>query len=319
MLLITLLGATSSGKSDLAVNLAKDLIAKNIRTWIIGCDSRQIYKYLNVGTGKVEGNWEQIPISKRCFYPSDKVFFYQEIPHFLIDYKDPYHDFEYSLVQYLIDFNELFKNTKILPNVVILTGGTGLYAKAILEEYQLFKIKPDFEQLALKFKQNIEKLNLYQLQENYLKLELPKLNSSDFENPRRIINHIYKNQVKTEKWGVLVEYPSFIKKFNFAIKTEITDLKPKIRQRLEFRLENGLIPEILKHKNLGQKKLLSLGLEYRLGFFYMNGMLTKSEFLQKLKVENFKYAKRQLTWLKKQKPIWISHKIDILTNINKYI
>lgn len=316
MNLICLLGPTSSGKSEMAVSLAKDLINRNLRVWVVGCDSRQVYKFLDYGTGKVKGFWQAVEKNKQMFYPSKEVFFYQEIPHFLIDYKNPYTDFDFSLVGYLSDFYSLFKSTKILPDVVILTGGTGLYARAILKKYELLKIREEFITEAQKFKQNLDNQNLLQLQKNYQSLNLIKLNHSDFNNTRRLVNKIYQHKIQSQNWGLKISYPTFKKTFNFAIKTDFNLLKEKIATRLKQRFDQGLVQEVLENQKLGQEKMLNLGLEYRLGYQYIIGMVTKEELLFKLKVENFRYAKRQITWLKKQKPIWVDSLAKLLLEID---
>jgi tRNA dimethylallyltransferase len=305
MVLISLLGPTSSGKSEMAVDLAQILQKLSFKVWIVSCDSRQIYKFLNLGTGKVAGSW-QIKNNQK------QVFIYKNIEHYLIDYKDPYLDFNFSLVQFITDFNNLFLDKENNPDFVILTGGTGLYAKAIIEKYDLYEVLTTYQKEADEYKNSLLQKKLQQLQEIYLKLKLPELNQSDFHNPRRLINKIYQEYIKKQGWVKQIKHQKFEKIYSFAIKTEHLDLKQKISTRLAKRLEQGLIQEVFKHQNLGFDKFLKLGLEYRLGYYYILGFITKNEFFEKLKIENFRYAKRQITWLKKQDLIWIKTSKEIL-------
>ncbi|MGL4759200.1 MAG: hypothetical protein ACRCXZ_07710, partial [Patescibacteria group bacterium] len=134
--LIALGGQTSSGKSEMAIELAQKL--KDC--WIISCDSRQVYKYLNLGTGKIAGSWEMVLHNGQLIH----TYLYQDIPHFFIDNVDP--SKQYSLAHFLADFRDFCKN-HTLPKYLILCGGTGLYIKAILERYRINEIKAECEEL----------------------------------------------------------------------------------------------------------------------------------------------------------------------------
>jgi len=302
MILIILLGQTCSGKSQLAVDLAKHLGT----TWIINCDSRQVYQHLNLGTAKVKGSWQHLP-------NLGNTFVYQGIPHFLIDYVDPKEN--YSLNQFLLDWCELFKRQSLnLPKFVILTGGTGLFAKAVSQQYQLGQIDPKYSSEYNALKLNLTQQSLPTLQKLVEQIpDLTQLNSSDKLNPRRLVNRLLRYYATAYGWfsQVKLDYPAFSKIWQFAIKVDQTILKTRIFNRLKARLNEGLISEIL-NLNLDDQRLWDLGLEYRIGSLYLKGWLNEAELLQKLYQENWQYAKRQLTWLKKQPVIWIQDANEIL-------
>jgi tRNA dimethylallyltransferase len=306
MILIILLGQTCSGKSQLAVDLAKYLGS----AWIVNCDSRQVYQQLNLGTAKVKGRWQYLP-------KLGNTFVYQDIPHFLIDYVDPKE--KYSLNQFLVDWCQLFKKqSPNLPKFVILTGGTGLFAKAISEQYQLAQIDPKYDSEYNNLKLHLTQQSLPNL--HNLAKQIPgftQLNSSDQLNPRRLVNLLLRYYAATNGWfsQKKLDYPKFSQIWQFAIQVDQTVLKARIFNRLKERLNEGLISEIL-NLNLDDQRLWDLGLEYRIGNLYVKGWLNETELLQKLYQENWQYARRQLTWLKKQTLIWIKNLSEILDYLN---
>jgi tRNA dimethylallyltransferase len=352
MKLITILGPTSSGKSEMAVELANFYQSKNQTSWIISCDSRQVYQFLNLGTGKIEGKWEKIN--------NIEYFIYKNHKHFLIDYINPFEteNLNYNLGRFVQDFIDLFKKNLDLPDIVILVGGTGLYAKAVIEnldlekitqpeKYQNYKnslqklIKSELQNLYL---QNINNkkfqiLNNYELLAKYLSPNFTKsaflqkkliqdlqtifpdfqtfisknqkqeqiklLNYDDFQNPRRLQSCLLKHFSQKNNWAENYIYPNFEKKLTVAIEIETEILKNRITKRLNQRIENGILEESrnLLNLNLGARKFLDLGLEYRQNWLYLHGFLTTVEWEQNLLKINIQYARKQKIWLQKQKNI----------------
>ncbi len=295
MQLIVLLGQTCSGKSQLAIDLAKALG----HSWVVNCDSRQVYARLNIGTAKVPGVW-------RSAGKLGSIFQYQEIPHFLIDFVPPQR--RYSLADYVQDWINLFAQPGAeLPKYVILTGGTGLFAKAALEEYQLTSLKPEFELPAGILRNKLEALTVGQLQDLVGEEVLQTLNASDRQNHRRLLNRAFQKECASRDWlGCRVlEYPKFSQVWPLVIQIDSETLAGRIQARLSERLDRGLVEEVESLQDLGTSRLLELGLEYRLTQLYLLGQLSQAEWLDKLYRENLKYAKRQLTWLKKQPLKWV--------------
>jgi tRNA dimethylallyltransferase len=301
--MVFLLGQTSTGKSEMAVE-----IAKLCDGWIIGCDSRQIYKELNLGTGKVAGNWENIN--------QESMFFYKNIPHFLIDYVEP--DQKYTIQNYQQDFRSLVGkiNTQdrpfglVKPKMLIITGGTAFWAKVISGQIQLNQVKLDFERQYQKLKIMLQSLSLESLKQIYNDLkntqkELKVLNQSDQNNPYRLQTWILNYEAKRCGWFENKEGLSSFSIIFLAIQPQ-SDLNEKIKNRLLERLALGLIDEVINFGYLGFERMSELGLEYRLGYYYLQGFCTYNELVEKLIIENQKLAKRQLTYLKNwQNLIWI--------------
>jgi len=352
MQLITLLGQTCSGKTGLSINLATHLKKAGKTVWIVGCDSRQVYENLNIGTAKIPGVWQDFldqnfNILRPKIYNS-KQYFYQQIEHFLIDYIDP--KTTYSLLDFVLDFCGIFNNLdpSQKPDYVILTGGTGLWAEAIINEYELENIKPIYQKEYEEYKQKIMQKSLPELQMMYKDLcekfnninpetqdltkknfqnevkksvaktennqIIPLLNQSDINNPRRLQNTIIRNKAKD--WSDKILYPKWESKKTFAIQTDPQNLKQKITQRIYDRVGEGLLEEVKSLEYLGEKRLFELGLEYRQTQLFIKQQISQTEWVNKLIVENLQYAKRQKTWLKRMENlIWIENLEDILAEI----
>lgn len=307
MQLITILGQTSSGKSEMATSLAKHLVYKNLRTCIVSCDSRQIYRGLNIGTGKVEGVWEF------DYSLQSDSFKHKGITHFMIDFIDP--NLDYNLQNYISDFYNLMKSIEEKFDIVILVGGTGLYAKAIVEQIDLGQIKSEFLENYISHKTKLQSKTLYQLQQICIDQKI-KLNNSDFNNKIRLVSNFLKIYTRENSWIQPSQYFRFTKQCLFAINIDQTELRTKIVQRLKNRFNLGLLNEIEKFTFLGHDKFIALGLEYRLGWLFLNNQITEQEMHNRLLIENLQYAKRQMTWLKKQKNlIWIRNLAEIREQI----
>lgn len=279
MNLIAILGQTSSGKSELAVQLAKKLG----RACVINCDSRQIYRGLNVGTGKVEGHWDK------------KMYFYKNIEHFLIDSVNP--ETQFALIDYLQAFVKLIPELETKYDTIILSGGTGFWAKAILEKVELGFVKAQFDTEYQEFKRKLQSKTITQLQ-NLVGAKI--LNQSDFQNPYRLVSHLLRQESIHQNWLSPIQYPNFESTKAFVIQVDQEVLKQKIKSRLVERVSLGIVEETEKILYLGRDRIWQLGLEYRLSWCYLHGLITQTEYENKLVQENLQYAKRQLTWLKKQ-------------------
>jgi tRNA dimethylallyltransferase len=303
--MITIQGQTASGKSELAVDLALKLGS----SWIIGMDSRQIYKNLNLGTGKIEGNWEEVKIGNSY----QNVFMYRGVPHFLIDEFDPAYNI--TLVDIMKRFNEICAQTP-LPKYLILCGGTGLYIKAIVEQYNLQRLtSPQDIHLVNEFRSEIQQLSLDQLQSLYSQQHpLHPLTNSEFNNPRRLINKIISKKISEEFPFEIVQTPKFEIIHQFAIQINQNQLHRNIQTRIHDRINAGMIQEIESLQYLGRSRLFDLGLEYRYTSEYINGTLDYDTYINTLFLETKHYAKRQLTWLNKQNVTWVKNLDEIISN-----
>ena len=309
MQLITIMGQTGSGKTQFSLNLAKEFQTRGLKAVIFGADSRQVYKKLNIGSAKVDGKWS-------LYSPNLKTFLYDKVPHFLIDHADL--NKRYTLANYLKDYIltvNILKQEKKTPDVIILCGGTGLYARAINEEYQPLIILDKFQDDWQNYKDSLNNLKTQDLtklfQENNndeLENLYKSLNQSEQNNPRRLINHLTNYQAKINKWiGPKLEYPKLAIKQKLAIQIDSEKLKQNLIDNVQNRIQNGLIQEIQKlEKFYGNDRLLDLGLEYGLGAQMITEKWSFNKYAEKLISETLQYQKRQLIWLKTEKDLkWI--------------
>lgn len=281
--LLVILGPTASGKSALAVNLAKKFNGE-----IISADSRQVYKGLDIGTGK---------ITKKEM---------GNIPHHLLDIAHPKKTFSVQQFKKLAEkkINEIHAKGK-LP---ILCGGTGFYIQAVIDDISLPEVKPD-----IKLRRNLEKKSITELGKILKKLDLKRYKTIDEKNPRRLIRAI---EIAKELGHVpLLKKKAKFDVFQIGIRTDSKELQKKIHIRLLKRVQRGMVGEVkyLHTQGLSWKRLESLGLEYKYIALYLQKKLSKEEMLSKLESEIKKYAKRQNTWFKKDSRImWlpISGKIE---------
>lgn len=278
--LIVILGPTATGKSDLAVHLAKKFNGE-----IISADSRQVYKKLNIGTGK---------ITKKEM---------RGIPHYLLDVANPKKQF--SVVEYQKLGEKALADIIKRGKLPIICGGTGLYIDALIYDSPFPEVHPN---AALRTK--LEKFSTEALFAKLKKLDPRRAKNIDRHNRRRLVRaleivlttgkKVPQIQNKKSQYSVL--------KIGIAFPSEI--LRVRIEKRLLVRRKQGMVHEVknLHAKGLSWKRMEELGLEYRYLSRYLRGILTKKEMVQKLNTEIWHYAKRQMTWFKRDRDIrWISN------------
>ncbi|MFH1855191.1 MAG: tRNA (adenosine(37)-N6)-dimethylallyltransferase MiaA [bacterium] len=333
---VFILGSTGSGKTALAVKLAKKYKGE-----IISADSRQVYRQLDIGTGK---DGVQLPKSKvksqksKLKLKTDKLFqiksnarYIDNIPQYLIDIVKP--EEKFTLFDWLegakLKLDDIFSRGK----VPIVVGGTGLYAKALAEGFSMSeKLKVKSEKLNPKLKNftraELDAMTITQLQ---TVIQKTKINSKnlDMQNPRRLIRAIEKAQEGIVTIKIKPDFESLI----LAIDLEREELYKRIDKRVDDRFRIGMLEEVagLLKSGVSADWLKSLGLEYKIiSQFIINGgsrlgpkgplrgsnnNLAKAaaknkfdEMVQELKWKSHAYARRQLTWLRKQKNvIWIKN------------
>jgi len=278
--IIVILGPTSSGKTDLSIKLAKRFNGE-----IVSADSRQVYKDMNIGTGK---------ITKKEM---------QEIPHHLLDVVSPKKRFDVTQYKKLADkaIEKILKENK----VPFLVGGTGFYIQAIVDGIPIPKVKPDW-----KLRKKLEKKPLSELYKMLQKLDPRRAMDIDKNNPRRVIRAL---EIVLKSKGPIPPLsqnkPKFETLFS-GVKKGKKELKNLIEKRLLKRLEAGMINEVEKlHKSgISWKRLEEFGLEYRYVAQYLQGKLKYDEMVSRLQKEIEHYAKRQMTWFKRDKRIkWIKN------------
>lgn len=267
---LVILGPTASGKSAVAVVLAKKYNGE-----VISADSRQVYRGLDIGSGKV---------TKREM---------AGVPHHLLDVASPRRVFTIAQYQKLAQkkVREIIRRGK-LP---IICGGTGFYIQAIVDGIALPEVKPN-----LTLRKKLEQKSAPELFKTLQKLDPARAKNIDANNPRRLIRAI---EIATALGRVPVLQKQTENEYDFiqiGIKTDPTELRERLRRRLAKRLKHGLIEEVkkLKESGLSWARLDALGLEYRYVSRYLRGEMRRDEMVQKLETEIWHYAKRQQTWWK---------------------
>jgi len=277
---VVIIGPTSSGKTALAVKLALEFSAQ-----IISADSRQVYKGMDIGTGK--------DLSEYSIKTKTGI---KKIPYHLIDVCSPKESF--NLSKYLKLANEVLDKISAQGDLPLIVGGTGLYAQALVDNYQISKVKENKELRA-----KLEDIELKGVQELFKKEYSDfynKLNNSDKNNKRRLIRYL---EILKDK-GVLDKKRSH-PKFEFLvlkIEVERKELKQRIKNRLIQRIENEeMIEEVnrLHKEGLTWKKLESFGLEYKFVSKYLQNKLDYDEMLEDLYTASSRFAKRQSAWFRR--------------------
>lgn len=299
--IIVILGQTSTGKSDFAVDISLLLRSGQAQKGeIISADSRQVYKGMNLGTGK---------ITKKEM---------RGIPHHLVDVVSPNTDFSVSKFKKLAD--KKIKEMVSRGNIPIICGGTGFYIDAVIDNTILPEVKPDKElRIRLNKKSTSELFIMLE------KLDPERAKNIDKNNPVRLIRAI---EIAKALGSVpAISHRSDLCKKYDVLKIGLTlpdeTLKERIYKRILMRIKKGMFKEFENlHKNgLSYKKMDKFGLEYKYGAQYLKKEINKKDFIEKLNIDTWHYAKRQKTWFKRDKnTIWINplDKNDI-KNIDKRI
>lgn len=284
--IIVILGPTASGKSELAVRLARQLAGE-----IISADSRQVYKGMKIGTGQ---------ISKKEM---------RGIKHYCIDYVSPKK--RYTVVDFKKCAERAIKDILSRGKTPIICGGTGFYISAITDGTEIPEVKPNW-----KLRKKLEKITVEKLFEMLKKLNPARAKNIDAKNPRRLIRAI--EIVKTRKFNSSTHASIFnflndptasprVPELNFllfGIKLPEKKLKKRIEKRIKKMIRGGLIREAkkLRDSGLSWKRLYELGFEYRYPALFLQSKISKQEMLKRMLLENWHYAKRQMTWFKKYQP-----------------
>lgn len=287
--LITILGATATGKTLLSANLAS-LIGGEI----ISADSRQIYRNMNIGTGK----------DLNDYYVNG-----QQVPYHVVDIVDP--GVRYNVFEYMSAFSDAFETVIENGSIPILCGGSGMYLDAILRGYELSKV-PYNKELRdecenMSFNERIEKLKSFG----------PLHNTSDITSDERLLRAIEIADFQSINRVSSLEVPEF-NSINFGIKFDRDTLRKRITDRLHRRIDEGMIAEVkeLIDGGINQDDLIYYGLEYKFITLYITGQLSYSEMFNQLNIAIHQFAKRQKTWFKRMekkgvKITWMNGNIDM--------
>ena len=292
---IVICGPTASGKTALSIELAKKINGE-----IVSCDSMQIYKEMDIGTAK----------------PTKEEM--QGIKHYMIDIVSP--DERYSVADYKKEAKKAIKEILSKGKVPIVVGGTGLYVDSLIYEIDYPEIEFD-EKYREELEQEVEEKGLSKLYEKAKEIDeeaIKKISPNDKKRILRILEIYHatgKNKTEQEKESRKNEVEFDYKVF--ALNMERSKLYERINKRVDIMMENGLIEEVENiYKKYNKFPTAMQGLGYKEVVQYLEKRLTKEEMIEKIKQETRRYAKRQLTWFRKNKEtIWLNAEDTIQNNI----
>ncbi len=302
--LIVILGPTASGKTELALKLAKKYNGE-----IICADSRTVYREMNIGTAKPGQNEKLKMKNEKCSAKRNsyqKPIFINHIPHYLIDVVKP--DQKFSVAEFKQKTLKIIKGVHQKNKIPFLVGGTGLYISAVVDNLDIPKVPPD-KKLREKLENNIKKYGLNYLWGKLIKLDSEAANFVQKQNPRRIIRAL-EVCLKTKKTfsELRKKGEQLLNVLQIGIKIPFEKLEWKIGQRTDQMIENGLIEET---ENL-IKKYSSSPLLNTIGYqeivSYLQNKISLDQAISLIKKNTRRYARRQMTWFKRDKRIhWIKN------------
>ncbi|NDV59187.1 tRNA (adenosine(37)-N6)-dimethylallyltransferase MiaA [Bacteroides sp. 519] len=269
--LIAILGPTASGKTPFAVALANEL-----QTEIISADSRQLYRGMDLGTGK---DIEEYTINGIT------------TPYHLIDIAEP--GYKYNVFEYQRDFLTAFNNIQAKEKVPILCGGTGMYIEAVLKGYQLLPVPENTELRNQLAEKSLDQLTA--ILGTYKTLH----NTTDVDTAKRAIRAIeIEEYYKTNNISQRA-FPS-LKSVIIGIDIDRELRRNKITNRLKQRLRDGMVEEVeaLLNKGISPDDLIYYGLEYKFLTLYITGKMSYEEMFSQLEIAIHQFAKRQMTWFR---------------------
>ena len=267
--LIVILGATATGKTRVGVQVARSLGGE-----ILSADSRQVFRGMNIGTGKDLGE-------------------YGAIPYHLIDVRNPGQEF--SVFEFKKAFIETFHAIRSRGRLPILVGGTGLYLESVLLEYQLPEVPGNPA-----FRNKVSASSMDELRKRLNKIKPELHNTTDLTDRSRLIRAIEIAEFSLKIPAPRVD-PLELKPVVFGIQWDRQLLRRRITQRLQERLNGGMVAEVkgLFNAGLSYENLDFYGLEYRYAALYLKGELNRNDMFQKLNSAIHQFAKRQETWFRR--------------------
>lgn len=290
--MIVVVGPNASGKSELAVALAKKIGGE-----VVSADSRQVYAGLNIGAGK---------ITKKEM---------AGIKHHLLDVVSPRAVF--TVTRYrklaLAAIADIQKRSK----TPILCGGTGFYIQAVIDGITIPQVKPDW-----KLRRQLEQKTTSQLFLMLKKLDPRRAKIIDAKNPRRLIRAIEIVSATKKPVPDLAKNPLSYEILILGVKKSESTLKKLIADRTRKRIKAGMAAETarLKKSGLSWQKLEALGLEYRASARFLQKKITREQMIETIKKEDWQYAKRQMTWFARDKRVrWIKTKPQAIKLAQKYL
>lgn len=270
--LITILGPTATGKTTLAAHLAARMNGE-----IISADSRQVYRGMDLGTGKDYDDYFVNGV---------------EIPSHLVDIEDA--GAHYNVYRFQTDFIEVFEEIRSRKKFPVLCGGSGLYLEAVLKDYKLIQVPPNKN-----LREELEGKTIEELTEILKSLKPELHNITDVETDRRAVRAIEIEMYYKDHPEIDTSMPE-IKSLNVGIKFDRDSRRKRITERLKQRLGAGMLDEVKKLLDSGvnSDQLIYYGLEYKYLTLHIIGALSYDEMFRQLEIAIHQFAKRQMTWFR---------------------
>ena len=293
--LLIVTGPTASGKTSLAVTIA-------IKTGgeIISADSRQVYRGMNIGTGK---DYDDYIIENR------------RVPCHLIDIAAP--GYKYNVFEYQRDFKAVYTSLKARKVFPVVCGGSGMYADSIISGYKMVEVAPDSG-----LRSNLEKKPMEELVEilsTYKQLH----NSTDLDSKKRVIRAIEIEHFSKNKTKPVSKFPK-IRPLVVGILPDRESRRLNISNRLKQRLDSGMVDEVkhLMDQGVKDELLIYYGLEYKYITLYLTGKMSYADMVRDLETAIHQFAKRQMTWFRGMerrgvKINWLDWKLPLEEKINR--
>ena len=279
--MMTILGPTATGKTQLAAAVAATLYREGRQAEIISADSRQVYRRMDIGTGK---DLEDYTVDGR------------QVPYHLIDICEP--GTKYNLFQYQQDFFDVYQQIRSRGSLPILCGGTGLYIEAVLKGYKLSPVPQNPE-----LRQRLEGRTLEELTQILVELKRQNgsvmHNTTDVDSCQRAIRAIEIETYNLENPVPRRELPP-VDSLIIGVSIDRELRREKITRRLKARLEEGMVDEVraLIDSGIPAEDLIYYGLEYKYLTEYVLGRLSYDEMFRQLEIAIHQFAKRQMTWFR---------------------
>ena len=269
--LLVITGTTASGKTSLAVT-----IANRLKGEIISADSRQVYRGMNIGTGK---DYDDYLVDGK------------QMPCHLIDIADP--GYKYNVFEYQRDFIKIYSDLKERDIFPVVCGGSGMYADSIITGYKMFEVPHDSGLRAKLEEKSME--DLKEILDTYKNIH----NTTDFDTRKRVIRAIEIEHFNRNREMHRTEFPK-IRSLVAGVLYDRDVRRQRISERLRQRLKAGMIEEVknLIEQGVRTETLIYYGLEYKFITFYLEGKLTYDEMFRNLEMAIHQFAKRQMTWFR---------------------
>jgi tRNA dimethylallyltransferase len=287
--LITILGPTATGKTRLAAALAAVINGE-----IISADSRQVYRGMDIGTGKDLDDYEYNGI---------------KVPYHLIDIVDP--GYEYNIFEFQRDFTSAFNDIISRGKIPVLAGGSGMYLDVVLRKYDLVRAPEDPF-----LRKKLEKLTEEELREK-LAGDGNLHNTTDLLDRKRLIRAIEIREYEKRNPEKVINMPE-IDPVNIGVHFDRSVVRQRITERLDQRLKHGMIEEVkgLLDSGLKPEQLTFYGLEYKWVTLYLTGEIDYNEMFQQLNTAIHQFAKRQMTWFRRMekkgvKIFWVDGNLSL--------